>query len=85
MSMVIASDPRSGMIVEVEERLHHMLAAEYRVGGGKMPGQGTPGCKTSPRDRAPTAASAPRRSLRPRRSSERRWSSSLRAATPSIS
>ncbi|MFI5339296.1 MAG: translation elongation factor P [Candidatus Methylomirabilales bacterium] len=36
--MVIASDLRSGMIVEVEGQLHRVLSAEYRAGGGKMPG-----------------------------------------------
>jgi elongation factor P len=36
--MVIASDLRPGMIVEVEGQLYRVLSAEYRAGGGKMPG-----------------------------------------------
>jgi len=36
--MVIASDLRTGMIVEVEGQLYRILSAEYRAGGGKMPG-----------------------------------------------
>lgn len=36
--MVIASDLRTGMIVEVQGQMHRVLSAEYRAGGGKMPG-----------------------------------------------
>jgi len=36
--MVTASELRAGMIVEVENQMYRVLAAEYRAGGGKMPG-----------------------------------------------
>jgi elongation factor P len=38
LAVVIASDLRTGMIVEIEGQLHRILSAEYRAGGGKMPG-----------------------------------------------
>ncbi len=36
--MVTASDLRAGMIVQMEEQMYRVLAAEYRTGAGKMPG-----------------------------------------------
>jgi elongation factor P len=36
--MVTASELRAGMIVEVEGQMYRVLSAEYRAGGGKMPG-----------------------------------------------
>lgn len=36
--MITASDLRAGMIVQLEGKMVRVLAAEYRAGGGKMPG-----------------------------------------------
>jgi elongation factor P len=36
--MVVASDLKTGMILQLEGQMHRVLAAEYRAGGGKMPG-----------------------------------------------
>ena len=36
--MVMASELRTGMVVQVEDQMFRVLAAEYRAGGGKMPG-----------------------------------------------
>jgi elongation factor P len=36
--MIAASDLRAGIIVQLEGRMFRVLAAEYRAGGGKMPG-----------------------------------------------
>ncbi len=36
--MILASDLRVGMIVELEGRMFRVTAADFRAGGGKMPG-----------------------------------------------
>ena len=36
--MVVASDLKAGMILQLEGQMQRVLAAEYRAGGGKMPG-----------------------------------------------
>ncbi len=36
--MAAASDLRPGVIVQAKEQMYRILAAEYRAGGGKMPG-----------------------------------------------
>lgn len=37
-AMVTASDLRFGMIIQLDDQMCRVLAAEYRAGGGKMPG-----------------------------------------------
>jgi elongation factor P len=37
-AMANAADLRMGMIVQVQDQMYRVLAAEYRAGGGKMPG-----------------------------------------------
>lgn len=36
--MVTASDLRPGMVLALDDQMYRVLAAEYRAGGGKMPG-----------------------------------------------
>jgi translation elongation factor P/translation initiation factor 5A len=36
--MAAESDLRPGVIVQAEEQMYRVLTAEYRAGGGKMPG-----------------------------------------------
>jgi hypothetical protein len=60
--MVAESDLRPGVIIQAEEQMYRVLTAEYRAGGGKMPGPFMLDCKMSSVDRSPTGVSGPKRS-----------------------